>query len=215
MKTFLFTAFLFCAAFVGAQNINAPDTLTHYVFNEFTPGIVRLKTGQVSAQVLNYNILTNEMIFNNNGKYMAIADPGSVDTVYINDRKFIPLNKKFYEVLVESDLPLLQEFTASILEPGASLGYGVSSRSAASTSYKSIIANGGAYKLALPSGFTVKPGYLFWIMKDGQLEKISTTKQLIKIFPAKKDVINDAIKRNDLKLSKREDIIMLIRFIEA
>lgn len=185
------------------------------MFNEFTPGIVKLKTGAVTAQVLNYNIITNEMIFDNNGKYMAVADPSGVDTITINDRKFIPINGKFYEVLVESKLPLLEEFTAKIIAPGAPVGYGQNSEVAAVTSYKSLLSNGYSYELALPSGFSVKPGYIFWIIKDGQLEKISSSKQLIKIFPEKRDLINETIKKNDLKLSKREDIIMLVRFIEA
>ncbi|MEP7251990.1 MAG: hypothetical protein ABI683_06405 [Ginsengibacter sp.] len=214
MKTFLFIVFIFCTLIGNAQSNDRPVLLTHYVFNEFTPGIVKLKTGAVTAQLLNYNIITNEMIFNNNGKYMAISDSDGVDTIIINERKFVPVNKKFYEVLVESKLPLLEEFTAKIMTRGALMGYGQNSDVSAVTSYKSLLSNGHSYELVLPSGFTVKPGYIFWILKDGQFEKISSSKQIIKTFPEKKDLINETIKKNDLKLSKREDIIMLIRFIE-
>ncbi len=51
-------------------------------------------------------------------------------------------------------------------------------------------------------------------MKDGKLEKAANTNQLIKIFPDKKDMINYAVKKNDLKLSRREDIIRLVKLIE-
>lgn len=173
-----------------------------------------MKSGEAYNQQLNYNILTDEMIFNSGGKYLAIASPENVDTVYISNRKFIPLNNKFYEVLINSGTPLLLEFTATISEPGASTGYGGNSTTAAVTSFKSLVNAGGAYELALPNGFKVKPGYIYWIMKDGKLEKVANAKQLIKIFPDKKDMINDAIKKNDLKLSKREDVIMLVKLIE-
>lgn len=173
-----------------------------------------MKSGETSNQVLNYNILTNEMIFNNAEKYLAIASPENVDTIYINNRKFIPLNNKFYEVLVNSNTPLLLEFTSTISDPGASTGYGGTSTTTAATSFKSLVNTGGAYELKLPDGFTVKPGYAYWIMKDGKLEKAANAKQLIKIFPDKKDMINDAVKKNDLKLSRREDIISMVKLIE-
>ncbi len=72
--------------------------------------MVKMKSGETSNQVLNYNILTNEMIFNNAEKYLAIASPENVDTIYINNRKFIPLNNKFYEVLVNLHMPLQMRF---------------------------------------------------------------------------------------------------------
>ncbi len=214
MKTYLIILILFVTAVAKAQRSNDVIQLTHYVFNEFTPGTVTMKSGETSYQILNYNILTNEMIFNTDGKFLAIANPENVDTVYIADRKFIPLNNKFYEVLVNAEMPLLLEFTATISEPGTPTGYGGSSTTTASTSYKSLIGSSGAYSLKLPENFKVVPGFVYWIMKDGQLQKVANVKQLAKIFPDKKDVINDAIKKNDLKLSKREDIIMLIRLIE-
>ena len=212
-KCFLAMLILF-SNFINAQHVDPGVKLYHYVFNEFNPGTVKMKSCETYSQILNYNILTNEMIFNNGGKYLAIASPENVDTIYISNRKFIPLNNKFYEVLVNSSMSLLLEFTSSISEPGTSIGYGGTSTTTASTSFKSFVNSGGAYDLKLPDGFKVVPGYVYWVLKNGQLEKVGSVKQLIKIFPDKKDIINDAVKKNDLKLSKREDIITLIKLIE-
>ncbi|MDQ6761360.1 MAG: hypothetical protein M3015_01895 [Bacteroidota bacterium] len=214
MKILILILSPFCTAHLYAQNLNDGVKLFQYVFNEFTPGTVKLKSGETSSQLLNYNILTNEMIFNDNGKYLAIANPENVDTVYIGTREFVPLNNKFYEVLVNAKMPLLLEFTASISEPGTSTGIAGNTTTSAATSYKSLVNSGGAYELKLPDNFKVKQGYAYWIMKDGEMEKIPNAKQLIKIFPDKKDIINDAIKKKDLKLSKREDVIMLVKLIE-
>jgi hypothetical protein len=45
--------------------------------------------------LLNYNSLTEEMIFENNGKKLAIGkgELELVDTVFIKDRKFVILNQ--------------------------------------------------------------------------------------------------------------------------
>jgi len=213
MKYFLTIIILYSNNII-AQHIDRGVKLVHYVFNEFSPGTVKMKSGETYNQVLNYNILTGEMIFENEGKYLAIASPGDVDTVYINDRKFIPLNNKFYEVLVNSNMPLLLEFTFTIREPGASIGYGATSNTTASTSLQTLVSTGGAYNLKLPDGFVVTPGYTYWIRKDNKLEKAGSSKQLSKIFPDKSDMINDLVKKNNINFSKREDVIMLVQQIE-
>ena len=214
MKKYLLVITILWSLSLHAQHIQQGVKLVQYVFDEFATGEVRMKSGEISKQLLNYNILTNEMIFDNNGKYLAIASPENVDTVYINNRKFIPLNNKFYELLVNSKLPLLLEFTASIKDPGTASGYGGTSNTTASTALQSLISTGGAYDLKLPDGYSVKAGYAYWIMKDGTLEKAGSVKQLVKIFPGKKDMINDFVKKNNTNFSKSDDVAALVKEIE-
>jgi hypothetical protein len=211
---FFFAAIFLCSNNILAQNTNQPVALTQYVFKEFTPGIVKMKSGDASNQTLNYNIVTDEMIFDNNGTYMAIAQPENVDTVYIANRKFIPLNNKFYELLWNGKAPLLLEFTAIIHEPGTPTGYGGTSNTTATSALKSLISSSGAYSLKLPDGYTVVPGFAFWILKNGSIEKAGSEKQLIKIFPEKKDDIKDFVKKNNTNFSKREDMVALIKQVE-
>ena len=214
MKKYLLVITILWSLSLHAQHIQQGVKLVQYVFDEFATGEVRMKSGEISKQLLNYNILTNEMIFDNNGKYLAIASPENVDTVYITNRKFIPLNNKFYELLVNSKLPLLLEFTASIKDPGTASGYGGTSNTTASTALQSLISTGGAYDLKLPDGYSVKAGYAYWIMKDGTLEKAGSVKQLVKIFPGKKDMINDFVKKNNTNFSKSDDVAALVKEIE-
>ena len=123
--------------------------------------------------------------------------PGStnVDTIYISGMKFIPLNNKFYEVLVDGKMPLLYESTASVSEPGVSTGYGGTTNSSAASSYQSLLRDGSAYNLKLPDGFNVIPKHAFYILVDDKLEKAGNEKQLSKIFSDKKAMIKDFLKR--------------------
>ena len=214
MKKYLLLIAIFWSLSLHAQHMQEGVRLVQYILNEFTTGEVKMKSGEISTQLLNYNILTGEMIFDNNGKYLAIASPENVDTVYINNRKFIPLNNKFYEVLVNSKMPLLLEFTASIKDPGTTTGYGGTSNTTASTAWQSLISTGGAYDRKLPDGFTVIPGYTYWIMKDGKLEKAGSAKQLIKVFPDKKEMIDDFVKGHNTSFSKSDDVAALVKEIE-
>ena len=45
----------------------------HYVFPEFRKGTVLMKSGTKNEAMLNYNALTDEMIFDQNGKKLAMA----------------------------------------------------------------------------------------------------------------------------------------------
>jgi len=211
---YLFALLLVCSSTSYAQHPIQTVKLVQYVFDEFMPGTVKLKSGETSIRNLNYNIITNEMVFKENEKFAAIANPENVDTVYIADRKFIPLNNKFYEVLVMGKMPLLEEFTASVIEPGTSIGYGSTTESGAASSYQSLIRDGGAYGLKLPDGFKVMPKQAFFILQNGKLEKMGNEKQLAKIFPDKKDMIKSLVKKNNTNFSKREDVVAMVKELE-
>ncbi|MEO8414255.1 MAG: hypothetical protein ABI472_11380 [Ginsengibacter sp.] len=211
---YLLVLMLLCTRITYAQHSLQTVKLVQYVLDQFTPGTVKMKSGETSNQNLNYNTITNEMVFEENGKIAAIAKPENVDTVYISDRKFIPLNNKFYEVLANGSIILLEEFTASVSEPGTSIGYGSTTESSATSSYQSLIRDGGAYALKLPDGFKIIPNQAFFILKDGKLEKIGNERQLAKFFPDKKDAIKDWVKKNNTTFSKRDDVIALIKQIE-
>ncbi|MEO7486867.1 MAG: hypothetical protein ABIU77_07185, partial [Ferruginibacter sp.] len=64
------------------------------------------------------------------------------DTVFIVDRKFIPMDNKFYEVLTSTVTPLLLEFTYKIDDPPVSVGYGNASPVITTTSLTSLVRSG-------------------------------------------------------------------------
>lgn len=199
---------------LNAQDVNKPVLLSHYVFDSFTAGTVKVKSGIKSNQKLNYNILTGEMIYDDGGKLLAIGNPEDVDTVSINGREFIPVNNKFYEVLSNTSNPLLLEFTFSIEEPGASVGYGNATPSTNATSLKTLIGTGSVYEVKLPDDFKVTPGYVYWIRTEGQLLKAGSVQQLIKIFPQKKSLIKELVKKNKTNFSNPMDVITVVTQIQ-
>jgi hypothetical protein len=47
------------------------------------------------------------MVFETKGKYLALVNVGVMDTVYIQNRKFIPVGKVSYEVTVNMKIRYL------------------------------------------------------------------------------------------------------------
>jgi hypothetical protein len=197
----------------GAQSNNKLVKLDHYVMDSFANGVVKQKTGQVTNQVLNYNLITKEMIFEQGGQYLAIAHPENIDTVFINQRKFVPVENAFYEYLAGTTYPLFAEYTCKVKEPGAQTGFGKSNTTAA-VSMQSLIRDGGAYGLKLPDEFEVIPGHSLYIRMDGKYLKIKNEQQLVKLLPGKKDVIREWVKNNKTNFSRNEDAVLLIQQIQ-
>ena len=76
----------------------------HYLFPEFTQGIVLMKNGKKDVKLLNYHALSEQIVFDSKGTILAVPKEQleRIDTVFIKDRKFIILNNKFVELLHHS-----------------------------------------------------------------------------------------------------------------
>ena len=213
MKKYLLIIYCCFLSTAGAQPISYPVQFTHYVFDSFRVGTVKVKSGKVSSQKLNYNILSNEMIFDDGGTMMAIAHPEEVDTVFILGRKFIPIGDKFYELLTHTATPLLVEFTYKLDDPGAPVGYGNASPVTNANAIRTLIRTGGSNALKLPDDFKVIPGFFFWIMKDGSLQKAGSVKQLSQIFPGKKEMIRQYVKAHHIDFTNPSGMKALLEHI--
>ncbi|MFT3702892.1 MAG: hypothetical protein QM802_11000 [Agriterribacter sp.] len=209
----IYNFFFLVTLSVNAQLNNEPVKLAHYVLDSFAAGKVLLKSGVTSNQQLNYNLVTNEMIFNNKGTYLAIANPENVDTVFMAGRRFIPVGNSFYEFLGGTANPLFVEHTCTIKEEGTPTGFGNTTTTAA-TPLRSLMKDNLAYQLKLPDGYEVIPKHTYYIYKNGQYNKVNNEQQWIHLFPAKKDAIKTFVKNSNISFSKQADLLLLLKTLE-
>ena len=203
---------------IGVSAYAQPEKveLTHYLFPEFTEGIVLMKTGSRSKASLNYNALTEEMVFENNGQKRAIAEHeiSQIDTVFIRDRKFIVLDGKFVECLYQSGWDLYAEYKCRVREPGKASGYGTTSETAAVESYSSLHYGGKVYDLKLPD-YEVDPYFNYLLKRNGEISKFVSMKQLKKLYQDKKDIFKEYLKDHNVDYNSNKDIIQLIDYLES
>jgi len=210
--------FLFLLAFSACQITLGQAKgleLTHYLFPEFSKGTVLMKNGMKNMTTLNYNSLTEEMIFENNGVKLALSQLEMIDTVFVNGLKFVPINNKFFEVVYQSKYTLFAEHKCNIKDPGKPAGYGGTSQTSATTSYSSYFSGGQVYELKLPEGFQTKPYENYWLRKNGALNKFISIRQLSKLFTEKEDLFKTYVKKQEVKYENRTSLIDLIKFLEA
>lgn len=208
----LFTLILF-SSFCQSQGVE----LSHYVFPDFTNGSVLMKSGQQHQALLNYNALSEEMIFVDKGTKLAISkeEKEKIDTVYIKGRKFFVLDGRFLELIYRSGYELYAEHRCDVKYPGKPAGYGGTSETSSISTYSGVYSGGILYELRLPDDFSIKPYLIYWLMKDGKINKIVNLKQLNKVFGDRKDQIKEYVGSNKTDYNDIESMVGLIRYLEA
>jgi hypothetical protein len=184
---------------------------TYYVFPEFSKGLIKMKNGHNDSMMMNYNMLTEEMIIEKNGIRLAISNIGNVDTLDIENRKFVPYNKGFYEIAVNAPITLFIQHKCKLISAGNPSGYGGTSQTSATTSLSSLSSSGGYYKLDLPDNYTISYVTQFWIRKDYTFYLANSERQVLKIFPEKTAEIKHIIKQYKLDVRKISDLTILVK----
>lgn len=217
MKTLLktFLLFVICSlVHLGAYSQMKIQQVTHYLLPEFTQGEVLMNSGIRHKALLNYNALSEEMIFDENGKKLALSDLDLVDTVYVAGRKFLLLNNKWVELILNSKYVLFAENKCSLIDPGKPAAYGGTSQVSASESYSQYFSGGQVYELQLPQGFETKPFITYLLQKDGTRNAFLNFRQLAKLFPEKEDLIKRYIKDHGVKYENQQGIVDMMRYLE-
>lgn len=192
-------------------------TLSHYLFPDFQPGVVLLKNGVRNHAKLNYNAASEEMVFDENGKTLAIGDAvlPQIDTVFVADEKFIRINNKFVRILIDKpEIDLFVEHKCRLIPPGKPAAYGGTSQTSSTTSYSSILSDGRVYDLKLPDDYKIIPYNVFWLNRNGKLQSFSNLGQLKKIYRDKKKLVGDYLKKNEVKLANEKSVEEAITYLE-
>jgi len=190
-------------------------SMPQYYFQDFNTSKVIMENGQVQTPNLNYNTVTEKMVFIRDGKYYDISNPGMVDTVIIRDVKFVPVGDAFYEVLIASEPALLLQYKGEILPAGKPVGYGGTSQLASSVYLSSVDLSSGRYNLPIPSDYVVKIEPIYWVRKPDGLASFINEKQFLSLYQDKSDLLKDFIRKNRIKIDRKEHVIKLVNYCNS
>ena len=214
----LITLLLVFLSFDLSGQDNKGNPLPHFLFPSFKEGRVIMKDGKNFSTLLNYNMVEEKMITELDGVYRYSKNPLLIDTIYLENRVFIPVESAFYEVLSSGSVKFLLENKSNATPKGNDIGYGVKSESVGATAHKRFELNQVIYQYAqvvyidLPPNIDITPASVFWVSKNNKLEKFSNKKQFHKIFPEYERELAEYIKEKNINLKSREDVIRLGKY---
>ncbi len=167
--------------------------------------------------MLNFNAATEEMVFNQNGQVLALAEPtlSQTDTVIIGSRKFVLHRNQFVEVLHGDGYKLFAQYKCRVIPPGKPAAYGGTSQTSSSDSYSSWASGGRVYELKLPEDFQVKPYTVYWLDNGSGWEEVKSLRQLKNLYKKSKDQYNQYTAGNEVDFEDQAAVAQLVHFLET
>ncbi|HUQ96278.1 MAG TPA: hypothetical protein VM010_01340, partial [Chitinophagaceae bacterium] len=192
--------------------LHAQDTVSTSTFllEHIVPGRVLLKSGNIEEVPLNYNAAKQGIVFLKDQKAYDLTGLETVDTVYINDRKFVPVKNTFYEVATTAPVELYATYTCKMQPVTATADNNGSSRK--NTSQVSNTVSEVYLNRPYRGNYAMEFHKHFWLRRYRVFYKIGTERQVAKLFPRKESAIRTFVKTNKINLSNEADVVKLIAF---
>ncbi len=205
---------LLSGQYLANAQITVSDNIPQYLFNRFAEGIVIKKGGDKIVTPLNYNIVTEEMIFIEDDRYLALGNLSSIDTVYLNNMIFLPSQDAFYELAVIGKIKLLVQFSGTVRVEGEDIGYGITSKTSRVTTLETLTSSGVIYDMDLPDNLEVSRRITYYIEKDGERERFINERAFLRIFRDRKKELKKYIDDEDIDFDNYNDVVSLVQHLK-
>jgi hypothetical protein len=183
-----------------------------YLYENFIMSEVKMKNGQALNASMNYNIVTEKMVFIRDDQYYDLIT-NNVDTVRLGSQIFIPAGNVCYELLIPDSISLYARHTGRLLDKGSPAGYGGTSQVSASSYQSTIDLSTGTHNLPLPSRYYVEETTEFRLRNGAEWLSFNNEKEFLKLFPEKNAKLKDFIRQNKLKVSRTDHMILIIEYL--
>jgi len=214
MKTILFLVTLWVGSYVGPIDPGDP----RMIFNDFTEGTVYLNDRSQVRALLNYDAYDEQMIFNNNGEIMALANPELIDRVEIENRSFYWLEKDiFLERIDSASVVIYKRHRRQMQSKGKETSFGGVSQTQAVTTVDRLN-RGSDYasaSLKQKEAFGFKNDDLFYLYSEGKFNSLTTPKHFTKFFGTNKKNLTTYMQTHAIDLQNAGDLIRLIQYCRA
>jgi hypothetical protein len=204
--------FVLCLSLPLKAQTKPDGSAPQFLFPDFTMSKVRMKNGSSQSIILNYNTVSEKMVYEKDGNLYDMVNLDMIDTVFLEQSKFVPAGKVFYEVLLVAPISLFVQYKGELLPPGTPAGYGGTSQVSNTKMMSSVQLSQGYYNLKLPADYTVKVDNIYWIGTEKGMVSFVNERQFLKIFPDKEDELKKFIKQNRIKFDKSSNLVKLIEY---
>ncbi|MCX6330648.1 MAG: hypothetical protein NTZ85_14180 [Bacteroidia bacterium] len=212
----VFRVVLILMLLIIALNLQAQlDTVSNpaqFVFPEFSVGVVKMKTGEKIILNLNYNVLTEKMVFKQKNRIYDIVNTDAIDTVYIQEVKFVPMGKAFYEVLVSGPSSLFYQHAGDLKKPSRPAAYGGTTEVSSSTYINNLRLGNDVYRMEKNKEVVIEEKSVIWIRKSNSMYAVTDKKHLFAALPDKKEELKQYIRKNQVKIDNPYQMTDLIKY---
>jgi len=187
------------------EEITYPE---QFLLQNFLNGKVLLKGGSGYDMLMNYNLVFEKVVIIQADKICDLSNPGSVDTIFLDNRKFIPAGQMFYEVLVTKPIILFVQHRSKVSLPPRMDSYGKIPETGAIDA-KKILIIGNKSNISSDQELVFTKEEIYWVQVGNELQSFRDTPGLVKIFPDLKNEMKQYIRQNKVKFDNPVSVAKL------
>ena len=186
-----------------------------YIFEKFIAGSVLSKSGEVNHALLNYSAYDQSILFKKEDQIMVLTGLELIDTIYIADKKFIPVAAIVYELVDgKGKIQLCANYTSKLVPWDAASDHGGTEKkqfNEVNNTVSNVYANRrnkGDYSIQI-----IKK---HWLKSYNNIYKASSVRDFLKVFKESTDPsISDFVRQNNINFEKEADLIKLVDFCNS
>lgn len=186
-----------------------------YRLPAFTKGTVYFKDGNMGKEMMNYNILSGQMLYiDKQGDTLAISIPDEIKKLDINGAIFYYNNKTYLEELAATPAAslVMQRFVAVRFEKKGA--FGSTDPSGSITSYNTYFAGVGtsnaSYRLLVNEDAVVRKQNVYYLLTSSNLQLPANKRGFMDAFPRNRKKLESYLDNNKADFNSVADLIQLM-----
>ena len=217
MRT-IFLCILFCAKYTFVFTQATYDNLEGlpYLLSAFQPGKLYYNNGNIQDRDVNYYLITGELVVLINDRIVPLTLVTTLDSVVLDDMRFVKVEDRFYELVYEGSVDLLvfhKEETHREAEKGA---YGTQSQTAkVDELWEHKQTQSANYSLEWNDAFKRFDKSEF-LLYDGEiLSPAAKLNDYSLVFGKSKKELKAYVSENDIKFNELSSVKQFVRFCDT
>ena len=186
-----------------------------YLYPTFTSGVVYYKDGRAAGSRFNYNLVSGEMQFvSSKNDTLSVANETTFKYVVIAQDTFY-FDNGYLQLRMGHPLVKLAKQQRIRIAGKEKIGaYGQPSSTSAIDNYDQLTTNNAVQKLVVKEDLVLNWETLYFIGDENDHFLLLNKKNLLDLFPKKRDAIKSYLKTNNVNFNSQEDAENLTKFLQ-
>lgn len=205
-------SFLFLLFVVAILHLNAQKP-SLFLFPDFIQGTVMMKNRAKTTALLNYDAANRCMMFKQGNDLLILTNAASVDTIYIENRRFFPVKNHFFlECVPCTHGTVYVNWSLRSKYQGEKGVYGQVSHAINVKNINTSYWTNNSYEKESLDVYEQENDNEYWLKLNGKFVNCKNKKTLMKLFPDHQAEIDEYIKSKKVDFSKTIHVISLLDY---
>lgn len=185
-----------------------------YRYSDFTNGQLVFKNGRVNSGRFNYNFLLGEMEFLQSRDTLSIVNKKDISFIAIARDTFY-YNDGYIELIFSGPVNVGLMQTIRLKDIQRKGAFGVTDRNSSIDAYNSMAVTGNLYELIPNEDWVFQETMEYFLSTPERGFVQFNKKNVLEIFPQKKDAIKDYLKSNKIHFDSRADLLEFAGYLSG